>query len=338
LIYLEESAFMPKYYLGADVGATKTQVLVTNQDGEVSGLGVSGPGNHESVGYDGLQNALSTAIDQALSHAGLSKGMIAGAGFGVAGYDWLSEMEATLQVIHSMELNSAVEVVNDTILGLMAGAPHGWGIALVSGTGCNCRGWDVTHRQEGRVIGRSTAAGEGAGSTELMAEVVKALCREWTKRGSHTELTPVLIEYAGAKDLADLLEGYFEGQYLLDGAAAPLVFQTAQNGDPIARDVIHWAGCELGEMVNSVVRQLQFETAEFDVVLVGSMFEGGELLQEPMRQTVHSIAAGARFLRLAVPPVYGGVLLGMDADNYLITPKVRENLLNNNSLSMGLFL
>ncbi|HEX2980473.1 MAG TPA: BadF/BadG/BcrA/BcrD ATPase family protein, partial [Anaerolineaceae bacterium] len=307
--------------------ATKTHVLVADQEGWVVGMGESGPGNHETVGYPGLRQALAEAMRQALAEAGLPPERIAGAGFGVGGYDWPSERDATLQVIHSLGLSAPLEVVNDTTLGILAGATDGWGIAVVSGTGCNCRGWDPLRQHEGRVIGRSTAAGEGAGSTELMAEVVKALAYEWTQRGPHTALSPALIHYAGASSLADLLEGYFEGQYELGGSAAPLVFQVAADGDPVAQNIIRWAGCELGEMIKAVIRQMQFEALQFDVVMLGSMFDGGEMLQAPMRQVVWSLAPGAKFLRLSRPPVTGAVLLGMQAAGHNAPVSVRENLL-----------
>ena len=318
---------MSYYYLGADVGATKTHVLISDQDGRVVGAGESGPGNHETVGYPGLVMALSAAMDQALAKAALRKEMISGAGFGVAGYDWPAERGVTLEAIQKLGLSSPFEVVNDTVLGLLAGAPQGWGIAVVSGTGCNCRGWDITRQKEGRVLGKSTAAGEGAGSSELMAEVLKTLAFEWTRRGPHTELAPVLVKHTGAASLGDLLEGCFEGQYDLTGSLAPLVFQVARQGDPVAGKLIHWAGEELGEMINAVIRQLNFEELIFDIVMVGSMFEGGELLQAPMRQTVLALAPGANFIRLATPPVTGAVLLGMDAAGYRFAPGVREKLL-----------
>lgn len=317
---------MSQYFLGADVGATKTRVLIADPEGRVLGSGESGPGNHETVGYAGLQQALSAATDQALAAAGVRKEQIRGAGFGVGGYDWPSEKPATLQAIQVLGLEAPVEAVNDAVLGILAGSDEGWGIGVISGTGCNCRGWDASRQKEGRVVGRSTAAGEGAGSTELMAEVIKALCYEWTLRGPRTGLTPALIRYAGAKSLADLLEGYFEGQYDLSGAAAPLVFQVAREGDAVAKEIIRWAGGELGEMTNAVIRQMQFETLEFDVVLIGSMFDGGELLQEPMRRTVHRLAPEARFLRLSAPPVTGAVLLGMEAAGYHYPAAVRVNL------------
>ena len=82
--------------------------------------------------------------------------------------------------------------------------------------------------------------------------------------------------------------------------------------DLMARRVIEWAGRELGGLANGVIRQLGFESLDFDVVLVGSLYEGGPLLTDAMRQTVHAVAPGARFVRLTAPPVVGGVLLGME--------------------------
>ena len=79
---------------------------------------------------------------QALAAAGLQIGDIAGAGFGVAGYDWPSERPPTIDAIASLGISAPVEAVNDTIIGLLAGAEQGWGVALVAGTSNNCRGWD----------------------------------------------------------------------------------------------------------------------------------------------------------------------------------------------------
>jgi len=94
----------------------------------------------------------------------------------------------------------------------------------------------------------------------------------------------------------------------------------------VANELIHWAGYELGELATCVIRQLEFEALEFDVVLVGSMFDGGLLLIEPMRQTIHALAPGARLVRLTVPPVIGAVLLGMEQAGMQPGAAVRETL------------
>jgi hypothetical protein len=65
-------------------------------------------------------------------------------------------------------------------------------------------------------------------------------------------------------------------------------------------------------MANGVIRQLSFETLEFDVVMAGSFFAGSPLLAKAMGEAIHPVAPGARLVRLNAPPVVGGVLLGME--------------------------
>ena len=314
------------YYLGADLGATKTHTLIVDETGRALGFGESGPGNHESVGYEGMFQAMHQGLEQALHAAGLRRADIAGAGFGVAGYDWPSEYEPTASVIDRLGLSSPYKFVNDTVPGLVAGAEEGWGVVVVSGTGSNCRGWDQEHKREGRVTGHGVLMGEGAGGTELLHRGMQLVGYAWTRRGPITKLADALVQFVGAKDLEDLMRGYTTYEYQVGAEAAPVVFRVAEEGDLVARELIHWAGCELGEMANAVIRQLEFENLTFDVVMTGSMFEGGALLIEPMRETIHSLAPGARLVRLQVPPVLGAVILGMEAADVRATPSIRKTM------------
>ncbi len=301
-----------RYWLGVDVGGTKTHALVAGEDGRACGLGVAGPGNHEDVGYAGLAAALQAASCAALDQAGISIDQIAGAGFGVGGYDWPNERQDTLDAIASLGLNCPVEAVNDAIIGLLAGSPEGWGIAIVAGTGCNCWGWDAAHARVGRVTGMGWWMAEAAGASEVVAEAVRAVSRAWSMRGPDTCLTQMLVEFARARDTTDLLEGITLERYRFQAEAAPLVFQAAAQGDVVAREIVEWAGRELGSLACGVIRQLGFETQEFDAVLVGSLHDGGPLLADTLCRTVYATAPGARFLRLAAPPAVGGVFLGME--------------------------
>jgi N-acetylglucosamine kinase-like BadF-type ATPase len=315
-----------RYYLGADLGATKTHTLIVDETGRALGFGESGPANHESVGYDGMFQSMHDGLEQSLHTAGLKKEKIAGAGFGVAGYDWPSEMEATTSVIERLGLHAPYKFVNDSVPGLIAGSEEGWGVVVVSGTGSNCRGWDREHKREGRVTGHGVLMGEGAGGSELMHRCMQIVGYSWTKRLPKTALADALIAYAGAKDLEDLMRGYTTYEYHIGAEAARIVFRVAEEGDEAARDLICWAGMELGEMANAVIRQLEFENLAFDVVMTGSMFAGGAMLIEPMRETIHKLAPRARLVRLRVPPVIGAVILGMEADAFQVTPQVRKTI------------
>ncbi len=83
-------------------------------------------------------------------------------------------------------------------------------------------------------------------------------------------------------------------------------------GDEVAEDLIQRAGEALGSLAVGVIRQLGFQARTFDVILVGSLYDGGALLVDPLRQVVQAEAPGAHLVRLAAPPVVGGVLLAME--------------------------
>ena len=288
-------------------------------------FGEAGGGNHESVGYDGLIAAVQQATAQALSRAALAVPDIAGAGFGVSGYDWPSERAATLRAIGTLGLSAPVECVNDTLIGLIAGAAAGWGVAVVSGTGCNCWGRDRQHRIA-HLTGHGWFAGEGTGATELIEEAVRRVARHWSRRGPATQLTQAFINLTGAANIDDLMEGLLQATYWRGASAAPVVFKVAAQGDAVARDLIDWAGRELGNLAIGVIRQLRLESAAFDVVTVGSMFDIGSPLIDPMRDTLAGFPPVARVVRLTAPPVVGAVRLSLEQARYIPTPAIRATL------------
>jgi N-acetylglucosamine kinase-like BadF-type ATPase len=317
---------MSSYYLGGDLGGSRTRVVICSTDGHVSGVGESGPGNHESVGYECCAQNLKAAVDQALAQASLSIDQIASAGFGVGGYDWPSERQPTLDFIRKVGFTCPIEAVNDTILGLIAGSSQGWGVAIVSGTGCNCAGWDRTHQRIGRVTGAGLEMGEAAGASELVTKAVQTMAYAWELRGPQTRLTDAFLKATGEPDIETFLEGICTERFHPTASLAPMIFDVAAQGDPVAIGLIEWAARELASMAKSVIRQLQFEQETFDVVLLGSMYDGGPLLINALQNEVLAYAPHANILRLKVPPVFGAVLLGMDTVGVHPPEEVRSRL------------
>jgi N-acetylglucosamine kinase-like BadF-type ATPase len=314
------------YFIGGDLGGTKTHMLIVDETGRARGFGESGSANHQSVGFDGMYRSMCEGLDLALQMAGVTIKDVAGSGFCIGGYDWPSEDETMSSTIRRLGMTTPIKFVNDAVGGLVAGAADGWGVAIVSGTGCNCRGWDKDHQRQGRVTGYGVTMGEGAGGTELMHRCMQLIGYAWTRRGPATSLSEAMIRFTGAHSLEDLIEGYTSARYDINANAAPIVFQVAEAGDPVARDLIRWAGCELGNLANAVIRQLEFENLAFDVVLTGGMFRGGSLLIDPLRETIHEVAPKARLVRLSVPPVLGAALLGMEVAGVRITPGIRATM------------
>jgi N-acetylglucosamine kinase-like BadF-type ATPase len=317
---------MKGYYLGVDIGSTNSHALITDQRGNILGFSQGGPGNHEVVGYQGLESVLSDITHQALKIAGIQKGQLSGAGFGVSGYDWPTERERTLQAVETLGLQASLEIVNDALIGLIAGAKFGWGVAVVAGTGENCWGKDEQGRI-GRVTGCGSAMGEYGGAYSVVIKAIQAVSASWSKRGPDTDLTQAFLDMTKAESPTQLLEGLVSERYAISAEASKLVFQVAAKGDKVAVQIINWAGVELASLANGVIRQLSFEDLSFEVIMVGRLFDGGQLLIEPFRSTIHTLAPNAHLVHLDTPPVTGAVLLGMEQAG-MNTNTIRQNLID----------
>jgi len=298
------------YFLGFDVGSSKTHALVADETGKCIGFGRAWGGNHQVVGYEGLADVLRAAFEEASRAPGVRTNLVAGAAFGISGYDFPSDREPHLQTIDALGLSCPVEIVNDGVNGLISGTSHGIGINVTAGSSNNCRGRGWSGR-EGRIVGNGPMFGEFGGGMEIVLKALHMVNYAWIHRTPPTALTRVLLEATGASDEMDLMEGLSSQTYHLFPHFAPAVVAAARQGDPAAREVVRWAGEELGWLAVSVARQIEMEDEEVEIVQSGSIFEAGPLILNPMRKVILKHVPKARLLRLEGPPVVGPLMLGM---------------------------
>ncbi|MBE0672557.1 MAG: hypothetical protein IH588_18425 [Anaerolineales bacterium] len=313
-----------RYFLGMDVGSSKTHALIVSETGQCVAFGKAWGGNHQGVGYDGLENVLRESLAGALEMSGVDKAHIAGAGFGVAGYDFPSDREAHLQAISSLGLSCPVEVVNDGWNGLLAGATRGVGVNVTAGSSNNCRGRNK-YGKKGRIVGNGAQFGEQGGAIEIVQRGLQMVNYAWIKRIPPTALTKIYLEATDATNEMDLMEGLSNEKYHLFPYLAVQVTEAARNGDTAAQEIIRWAGEELGWLAVAVARQIEMENDEVEIVQSGSVFEAGDIIIEPMKEIVMKHLPNAKLIRLVGPPVVGAVILGMeqaDFDGYAIRNKM----------------
>ena len=314
-----------RFFLGVDVGSSKTHALIADETGACIGFGKAWGGNHQVVGYEGLENVLKESVESASEMAGVDPAHIAGAGFGVAGYDFPSDRESHLQAISALGLSCPLEVVNDGVNGLLAGATRGIGVNVTSGSSNNCRGRNK-NGNEGRIVGNGATFGEYGGAIEIVQRGLQMVNYAWIKRIPPTALTKIFIEAVGAKDEMDLMDGLSSEQYHLFPYLALEVIKAAHAGDDAACEILRWSGEELGWLAVSVARQIEMENDEVEIIQSGSVFDAGEMITNPMREIVMKHLPKAKLIRLDGPPFVGAVILGMEQvhfDGYA----VRENII-----------
>jgi N-acetylglucosamine kinase-like BadF-type ATPase len=325
---------MAKVYLGVDTGGSKSHALLVDAAGRILALAQAGCGNPDLIGYEGLARLLHELSAGCLQQAGVEGGRVGAACFGISGLDWDSQVPAARQAVESLGLDAPVEMLNDMLLGLYAGAPQGWGIVVGAGTSCNCRGRDASGR-EGRMVGYGELFAEYAGAVEIVNQAVRAVALEWTRRGPPTQLTPALVRLAGAADAAAMLEGLALERIHLPASAALAVVEEARRGDAVAQELLRWAGGELAGMAIGVARQLDFAGQAFDVVMMGSFFAAGELLRAPFQAAVLAQFPLARFVPLKVYPVAGAALRALQLGG-LETGALRPAVIEH-ALRLGLY-
>jgi N-acetylglucosamine kinase-like BadF-type ATPase len=313
-----------RFFLGIDVGSSKTHALIADETGACIGFGKAWGGNYQGVGYEGLVNVLQESFGHASQMSGISAEQIAGAGFGIAGYDFPSDREPHLQAVAALGLSCPVEIVNDGSNGLISGTTHGYGVNVTSGSSNNCRGHGK-NGNEGRIVGNGPTFGEYGGGIEIAMKALHMVNYAWIKRIPPTVLTQIMLEATGAKDEMDVMEGVSSDYYHIFPHVAMQVIEAARAGDAAAQEVVRWAGEELGWLAVAVARQIGMENDEVEIVQSGSVFDAGEIIITPMRAIVLQHVPRAKLIRLDGPPVVGPLMLGMQMaglDPYPIRQKL----------------
>ncbi|OJX40804.1 MAG: hypothetical protein BGO78_10760 [Chloroflexi bacterium 44-23] len=318
-----------KFYLGVDVGGSKTHALVADMDSGRLSLGVGPGGNPESAGFSGMLESMRIAINDAKAQLPQEESICLGAGFGVAGFDWESDRAPISEGIEKLELGCPFRLENDSLLPLWTASTVGEGIAASAGTGNNVRGrWH--DGRSGRITGNSLRNGEFGGASELVFLAIQQLSYAWTLRwlpgSASSRLEDIFLALTGAADLADLLEGIIRDRYQLSPSVAPLILQAAQDGDEMALKVVQRNADELAFSVLAVARQMEIDEQPFDLVLSGSLLQHSPFYQNVFLQSVQALLPNARGILLDVPPVVGALMMAL-ANDRESSKKVSEQLL-----------
>lgn len=299
--------------LAVDGGNSKTDVALVGGDGALLAL-VSGPSvSHQEVGLGtGMERLAGLAAD-ALRRAGVSARPAIGL-YCLAGADLPSDVRMVSRALQAARLADRTVVRNDAFAILRAGAPRGWGVAVICGSGVNSAAVAPDGRTA-RLAALGDISGDWGGGHSIGTDALGAAVRARDGRGPRTALERLVPAYFGLGRPLDVTNALYTGVIANRRIQelAPIVFEAAAAGDAVARSIVDRMADEITAMAVAMLRRLHLTRTDADVVLGGGVFRATEpAFYARIDRGVAAVAPRARVHRLEARPVLGAALMGLD--------------------------
>jgi len=301
--------------VAVDGGNSKTDVAILDETGRVLGTH-RGPGaSFTPDDHDRSVADLERSVLAAAAEAGIDALPIADAGvFCLAGADLPADDRRILRALRGLGLVADPVLRNDTFAVMRAGAPRGWGVAVVCGAGFNCTGVGPDGR-EVRFPALGAISGDWAGGATIGIEAVGACVRAGDGRGPRTALEQAVPAHFGLKTPRQVMVGLHTGK--LDDSRvyelAPVVLKAANDGDPVAVGIVERQAEEVSVLVCTSLRRLRLLRSEADVVLGGGVARArSPVFMRRLTERVSACAPAARITVVDDLPIVGAALLALD--------------------------
>ena len=297
---------MPQYFLGVDGGQSSTTALIGDETGRVVGAGRGGPCNHAGAaeGRAKFISAMTACLEAACAQAGLEASSVrfASACLGLSGGP--AGKEAILREILAAGRIVVTTDAHIALTGATAGEP---GLIVIAGTGSIAFGRNAAG-QTARAGGWGYLFGDEGGGFYIVRQALRAALRAEEGWGPSTALRSVLLHASGASDMNHLLHLFYTAEFPRDRVAgfAKLVDDAAQNGDHIAREIIHEAAQQLAILATVVRQQLFGGGDRVRLAYVGGVFRSRLLLAR--FQSLVELDEGTQLQAPVYPPAAGALI------------------------------
>jgi N-acetylglucosamine kinase-like BadF-type ATPase len=298
---------MSQYFLGVDGGQSRTTALIGDERGRVLGVGIGGPSNHAGAdqGRTKFISAVNTCLAAACAQAGLDAGVVRfiSACLGFSGGP--EDKEALVRAILRSDRTTVTHDALIALAGALAGEP---GLITIAGTGSIAFGRNAAGRTA-RAGGWGYLFGDEGGAFWIVAQALRAALRSEEGWGPATSLRPMLLDATGgARNGNDLLHRFYTTDFPRPRIAglAKLVDQAAEQGDPVAREILNEAARQLAPIAAAVRRQLFPPGEAVRVSYVGGVFQSA-LVLGPFQKLIES-EPGNRVIAPVHGPAAGALL------------------------------
>jgi N-acetylglucosamine kinase-like BadF-type ATPase len=293
-----------RYVIGIDAGGTKTTGILADEGGHEIRIARAGGANLRAHGELGVEKSLYQVID-ALDAPGPVDALC----LGIAGVGNDHDRGLVRDILRRLGIRRAVRIVNDAVVALVAGAPGGVGVVLISGTGSIAWGMDSAGTSA-RSGGWGHLLGDEGSAFWLGHAAVRQGIRFADGRGGPTTLFDRIREKLSVDGIPDLVDWFYDQELSRPRVAelARVVEAAAAEGDLAAEELLDQAAGHLSRAARAVVAKLSFDGG-FPLVLAGGAFRACPSLASRIEARLH--LPQAKIVRLEAEPATGAVRLAL---------------------------
>ena len=263
---------MSRVLIGADVGGTKTAVVVS-VDGELAAR-EEGPGAAVRPGRALVSaSVIADVARRALSAAGRIRGDVLVVGAAGAGRP--TEQGELQSALRAEGMADTVIVTTDIAIALEGAFGAGPGIVVSAGTGSVAVGRDaagVLHRMGGY----GWQMGDEGSGYAIGRAALGAVSRASDGRSPETQLTPRMLEATRSADFDTLVRWAASAGPAEVASLAPAVLEVASRGDVVAQGIADYAARELSQLALNLIPRLE-GAGRIPVVVTGGLLANAHL-------------------------------------------------------------
>jgi glucosamine kinase len=295
-----------KYFLGLDIGGTKTACALAD---EHKILNRTKSGSSKVLRLDKAAAAihLREVLNTVSAESGVALADVTASCIGTSGAA-VPEVTEWLRQQMKSRVGGNLEIVGDEVITLDAAFPGVPGVIVIAGTGSNVigrnrSGWTTSAGGWGPAL-----ADEGSGS--LLGQQTLRAVFSAINAGEEPLLLHRVLHHLGlgTRDELVAMANAFDFQF---ASLMPVIVQAARDGDRVARETLKRGGEELAGLVVHVIRKLAIAEPGIEnglrIATTGSIVEHVREVSDAMQRTLLETYPLLEFVAGTVDPLEGAI-------------------------------
>ncbi len=298
------------YVLAIDGGGTKTCAVICDEYGTIYGKVMTSRSNPTAMDAHDFEATIHGLLQKIQEQTPQILTAVHSCFAGMAGVKERQAEGIVESIIRQyVDKTATVVIENDALIALYAGTMGQEGIVQIAGTGAITMGFNHQHMVN-RVGGWGYLFDDEGSGYDLGIHVLKAVFQSYDQRAQPTVLTDIVLQHFSVGCVPQLIEHIY-GEEHPRTVIAPIgkyVFQVAEKGDRIAKQIVQDACVKYYKAINTCYASMSWGRENVPVVLAGGVFSNNPTIVSHLEQLALVDQLPIQFILPDLEPIGGAVV------------------------------